>query len=88
MFVQKVVPDTDLLLVRRASDGERVCQVRSVDGSTITAFCIHECEGSSRMASRPRRSVALGTRLARRWETVLWPGRVPCVGGFFSGGGH
>ena len=25
-----------------------VCYSRSVDGSVITSFCVHECEGSSR----------------------------------------
>ncbi|XP_055617837.1 BTB/POZ domain-containing protein KCTD3 isoform X2 [Toxorhynchites rutilus septentrionalis] len=60
IFVQKVVPDTDQLYVRLASNGERVCLVRSVDGTTITSFCVHECEGSSRMGSRPRRFILSG----------------------------
>ena len=33
---------------------------RSVDGTTITSFCVHECEGSSRIGSRPRRFVITG----------------------------
>lgn len=52
IFVQKVVPETNQLYVRQASNGDRVCVIRSVDGSTISAFCVHECEVSSRMGSR------------------------------------
>ena len=33
---------------------------RSVDGSIITSFCVHECDGSSRMGSRPRRFILTG----------------------------
>ncbi|XP_020706561.2 BTB/POZ domain-containing protein KCTD3 isoform X2 [Athalia rosae] len=60
VFVQKVVPDTDQLFVRLASNGNRVCVIESVDGSVITSFCVHECEGSSRMGSRPRRFIFTG----------------------------
>lgn len=60
VFVQKVVPDTDQLYVRLASNGERICVIRSVDGTTVTSFCVHECEGSSRMGSRPRRFILSG----------------------------
>lgn len=60
VFVQKVVPETDQLFVRLSSTGNRVCVIRSVDGIMITAFCIHECEGSSRMGSRPRRYLFTG----------------------------
>ncbi|XP_053945190.1 SH3KBP1-binding protein 1 [Anastrepha ludens] len=52
IFVQKVVPETDQLYVRLASNGDRVCIIKSVDGSTITSFCVDECEVSSRMGSR------------------------------------
>ena len=52
VFVQKVVPETDTLFVRLASNGKRICVIRSVDGTTITSFCVHECEGSSRVGSR------------------------------------
>lgn len=58
--MQKVVPDIDQLYVRLASNGNRVCVIRSVDGTTITSFCVHECEGSSRMGSRPRRFILSG----------------------------
>ena len=33
---------------------------RSVDSSIITSFCVHECEGSTRMGSRPRRFIFTG----------------------------
>lgn len=60
IFVQKVIPDTDQLYVRLASNGERVCVIRSVDGTTITSFSVHECDGSSRIGSRPRRFILTG----------------------------
>ncbi|XP_074104622.1 BTB/POZ domain-containing protein KCTD3 isoform X3 [Cotesia typhae] len=60
VFVQKVVPETDQLYVRLASNGKRVCVIQSVDGSSISSFCVHECEGSSRMGSRPRRFIFTG----------------------------
>jgi len=58
--VQKVVPETDQLFVRLASNGKRVCVIQSVDGSIISSFYVHECEGSSRMGSRPRRFIFTG----------------------------
>ncbi|CAO1386703.1 unnamed protein product [Diamesa serratosioi] len=61
IMIQKVVPDTDKLFVRLASKGDRVCVIKSVDATTITAFCVHECEGScTRMGSRPRRFLLTG----------------------------
>lgn len=48
------------MYVRLASNGERVCVIKSVDGTTISSFCVHECEGSSRMGSRPRRFILSG----------------------------
>lgn len=57
MFVQKVVPETDQLFVRLASNGTRVCVIQSVDGSIISSFYVHECEG---MGSRPRRFIFTG----------------------------
>ncbi|CAJ0582429.1 unnamed protein product, partial [Mesorhabditis spiculigera] len=61
VFVQRVVPDTNHVFVRLASTGDRLCTIRSVDGSVITAFQVHECEGSNRMGSRPRRYLFTGT---------------------------
>ncbi|XP_022248778.1 BTB/POZ domain-containing protein KCTD3-like isoform X1 [Limulus polyphemus] len=60
VFLQKVVPETDQLYVRLASSGNRICIIKSVDATTITAFCVHECEGSNRMGSRPRRYIFTG----------------------------
>ncbi|CAH1162973.1 unnamed protein product [Phaedon cochleariae] len=60
VFVQKVVPDADQLFVRLASNGKRVCVIKAVDGSTVSAFFVHECEASSRMGSRPRRFIFSG----------------------------
>lgn len=60
VFVQKVIPDSDQLFVQLSSTGHRICVIRSVDGSTISAFCVHECEGSNRMGSRPRRYLFTG----------------------------
>ncbi|KAK7506943.1 hypothetical protein BaRGS_00001794, partial [Batillaria attramentaria] len=60
VFVQKVVPETDRVFVRLSSSGQRVCVIKSVDSSTISAFCVHECEGSNRMGSRPRRYLFTG----------------------------
>lgn len=61
IMIQKVVPDTDKLYVRLASNGNRVCVIKSVDGTAITSFCVHECEGScTRMGSRPRRFLLTG----------------------------
>ncbi|KAJ3590871.1 hypothetical protein NHX12_008819 [Muraenolepis orangiensis] len=60
VFIQRVVPDSDKLYVRLSSNGKRVCEVRSVDGSSITSFVVHECEGSSRIGSRPRRYLFSG----------------------------
>lgn len=39
---------------------DRVCIIRAVDCTIITCFCVHECEGSSRMGSRPRRFILTG----------------------------
>lgn len=60
VFLQKVVVVTDQIYVRLASNGERICIIKSVDGQPITSFCVHECEGSSRMGSRPRRFILTG----------------------------
>lgn len=38
----------------------RMCQIASVDASAITTFLVHECEGSNRMGSRPRRYLFTG----------------------------
>ncbi|VDK42203.1 unnamed protein product [Anisakis simplex] len=61
IFVQRVIPETNQIFVRLASNGDRLCTIRSVDGSAITAFLVHECDGSNRMGSRPRRYLFTGT---------------------------
>jgi len=38
----------------------RICEVQSVDGTTISCFTVRECEGSSRMGSRPRHYLFTG----------------------------
>ena len=38
----------------------RVCIIRSVDGTSVTAYAVHECEGSTRMGARPRRYIFTG----------------------------
>lgn len=60
VFVQKCVPYTDQLFVRLSSTGKRLCAIKSIDFSTITSFCVHECEGPSRLNSRPRRYLFTG----------------------------
>lgn len=47
--------------MRLASNGERLCTIRSVDGSPITSFFVHECEGSNRMGAKPRRFLFAGS---------------------------
>ncbi|CAB3249305.1 unnamed protein product [Arctia plantaginis] len=65
IFIQKVVPDTDTLYVRLASNGKRVCTIRSVDGSAVSCFVLAECEG----ALRPRRLLLCGHRSG---ATQMW----------------
>uniref|UniRef100_A0A8C6SQ67 BTB/POZ domain-containing protein KCTD3 n=1 Tax=Neogobius melanostomus TaxID=47308 RepID=A0A8C6SQ67_9GOBI len=60
VFIQKVIPITNKLFVRLSSTGKRICEIQSVDGTTITCFMVRECEGSSRMGSRPRRYLFTG----------------------------
>ncbi|CAF2079937.1 unnamed protein product [Rotaria magnacalcarata] len=61
VFVQKVVPlETNQIYVRFCSTGKRVAIVRSVDSSPISCFTIHECEGPSRLSTRPRRFIFTG----------------------------
>ncbi|KAG9484599.1 hypothetical protein GDO78_010138 [Eleutherodactylus coqui] len=38
----------------------RICEIQAVDCTTITCFTVRECEGSSRMGSRPRRYLFTG----------------------------
>ena len=38
----------------------RVCVIKSVDGSNITTYCVHECEAANRIGMRSRRFVFTG----------------------------
>lgn len=38
----------------------RVCEIRSVDGSNITTYCVHECEAANRIGMRSRRFIFTG----------------------------
>ncbi|XP_072321985.1 BTB/POZ domain-containing protein KCTD3 isoform X2 [Eucyclogobius newberryi] len=60
VFIQKVIPITNKLFVRLSSTGKRICEIQSVDCTTISCFMVRECEGSSRMGSRPRRYLFTG----------------------------
>ncbi|XP_077174846.1 SH3KBP1-binding protein 1 isoform X2 [Paroedura picta] len=60
VFLQKVAPEASKLYVRLSSTGRRICEVSSVDGAPITAFMVQECEGSSRIGSRPCRHLFTG----------------------------
>ncbi|KAF9415458.1 hypothetical protein HW555_006880 [Spodoptera exigua] len=57
--------DCDTLYVRLASNGKRVCTIRSVDGSAVSCFVVAECEG----ALRPRRLLLCGHRSG---ATQMW----------------
>ncbi|XP_055992870.1 SH3KBP1-binding protein 1 [Sorex fumeus] len=69
VFIQKVVPSASQLFVRLSSTGQRVCSVRSVDGSPTTAFTVLECEASRRLGSRPRRYLLTGQA---NGSLVMW----------------
>uniref|UniRef100_A0ACB8FFC5 SH3KBP1-binding protein 1 n=1 Tax=Sphaerodactylus townsendi TaxID=933632 RepID=A0ACB8FFC5_9SAUR len=86
VFLQKVVPDTRKLHVRLSSTGKRICKVCSIDGAPITAFMVQDCEGSSRIGSRPRRYLFTGhcNGSVQMWDlTTAIEGleRVPAAGG-------
>eukprot|EP00117_Sycon_ciliatum_P036086 scpid52615/ scgid2444/ BTB/POZ domain-containing protein KCTD3 len=60
VFLQSVVPESNELYVRLSSTGKRLCVLRPVDSSNITAHCVHEFDGGSRIGSRSRRYVVTG----------------------------
>ncbi|KAM4637332.1 LOW QUALITY PROTEIN: SH3KBP1-binding protein 1-like [Amazona ochrocephala] len=60
VFIQRVVPDACQVFIRLSSTGKKIGEVRAVDAAPITAFTVHECEGSSRIGCRPRRLLATG----------------------------
>ncbi|TGZ47686.1 hypothetical protein CRM22_011033 [Opisthorchis felineus] len=60
VFVQKFTPNANQLFVRFAATGKRVCVIRSVDGTPISSFCVHEHDGSNRVGAHPRRYIFTG----------------------------
>lgn len=70
----------------------RICEVCSVDGAPITAFVVQECEGSSRIGSRPRRYLFTGhsNSSVQVWDLTTAMElleRVPGRAGWGVGGG-
>ncbi|KER23575.1 hypothetical protein T265_08567 [Opisthorchis viverrini] len=60
VFVQKFTPNATQLFVRFGATGKRVCVIRSVDGTPISSFCVHEHDGSNRVGAHPRRYIFTG----------------------------
>lgn len=60
LFLQRVIPETDRIFVRLSSNGRRVCTIDSIDGSHITAYCVHECEAVNRLGMRSKRFLFTG----------------------------
>ena len=61
IFIQRVVPEANTVFIRLASNGDRICTIKSIDESPITAFFAHESEISNRMGARPRRYLFTGS---------------------------
>ncbi|NWX99318.1 KCTD3 protein, partial [Nothoprocta ornata] len=64
-YVHGITEFTGQVLLRSAvSDSAfsscRICEIQAVDCTTISSFTVRECEGSSRMGSRPRRYLFTG----------------------------
>lgn len=87
VFIQKVVPYTDQLFVRLSSTGKRVCTIKSVDYSTITSFCVHECDGPARLNSRPRRYLFTGhsNGTIQLWDLTTALELKPCDQSYLGG---
>jgi hypothetical protein len=49
LFIQKMTPKE--VLLRQASNGERVAEIHSVDDSAFVAFCEHDCDNSTTRSS-------------------------------------
>lgn len=82
-----MVPYTDQLFVRLSSTGKRICTIKSVDYSTITSFCVHECDGPSRLNSRPRRYLFTGhsNGTIQLWDLTTALELKPCDQNFLGG---
>ncbi|KAI1284981.1 BTB/POZ domain-containing protein KCTD3 [Halotydeus destructor] len=59
VFVERLLTCDDRLRVLTASSGKKVCDIRSVDGSVISTYCVHECEALA-MGNRSRRYILTG----------------------------
>eukprot|EP00047_Mylnosiga_fluctuans_P015301 m.45025 g.45025 ORF g.45025 m.45025 type:complete len:662 (-) comp5856_c0_seq3:193-2178(-) len=60
VFMQRVVSNTNQLLVLHAATGERICMIEGIDTASITHTFVLECGLSSRIGSRPRRFLLSG----------------------------
>ena len=59
VFVERLRTHTDMVGVITAANGQRICKLKSVDGSIITSYCVHECEAVA-MGNRSRRYILTG----------------------------
>lgn len=59
VFVEKLRSHTDQLGVIMAANGQRIFNLKSVDASIITSYCVHECEAVA-MGNRSRRYIMTG----------------------------
>lgn len=59
VFVERLRSSTDHVSVMMASNGQRICTLKSVDSSLITSYCVHECEAVA-MGNRSRRYILTG----------------------------
>ena len=48
VFIEKITSHTDHINALVASSGQRICTLKSIDGSLVTSYCVHECEAGSR----------------------------------------
>lgn len=61
VFLQKIIPRTNQVLVRHAANGARVCLIESEDDSLVTCGAVHECGiTASRVGARARRFLLTG----------------------------
>jgi len=59
VLIERFRTETDSANVLTASNGQKICTLRSVDNSLITAYCVHECEAVA-MGNRSRRYILTG----------------------------
>lgn len=60
IFLHRISPESDSILVRLASTGRKICVIQSITNSQLTAINVNECEGSRRIGSRSRRYLFCG----------------------------